>query len=100
MKSYFEFTKSGKACEFSYHRSIKKAIVVFDQIQGFKLLGDDECDDDYKTQNIFTLEILTKSTEFFVYNVDMDEYERFEQAFKDWLDEGEFEAFKNTFPNL
>ena len=71
----------------SYHRTIQKAIVIFDQIQGFKLLGDDECDGDYKTQNILTLEILTKSTEFFIYNVDMAEYEEFERTFKNWLDE-------------
>ncbi len=91
MKNYFEFTKSGKACESSYHRTIKKAFLLFDEIQGFQLFGEAEgqsgSSNSKAQKSILALWVQVRSGEFQIENVDMKEYEGFEQAFKNWLDE-------------
>ena len=91
MKKYFEFVKSGKACELSYHRTIRKTFLLFDEIQGFQLFGESEDQSgssNYKAQkSILALWVQVRSGEFQIENIEMSEYERFEQAFKNWLDE-------------
>ncbi len=88
MKNYFELTGCSESRESPYAADFKKAIILLDHIIEFDLTKDDFYDDaDEIRQTILTLSVVTKFGRLRFENIEMSEYERFEQAFKNWLDE-------------